>query len=228
MSFLPLQRFQRVQCLTTAQIFCDLSSEEIAALSSRAPIRHLEPKTLIYTPEHPIEMVFMVNEGRIHLYQLGTDGKRVTNALLESGTLFGEMMLLGQSMNGHFAETVTACVLCVMTVTDVRDLLLSDVRISNRLVYLLGKRLLDTQRQLSVVTLKPVPQRIAWTLVYLTDESGTQTLPITHDVIASLVGATRETVTKVLNDFQSKYLITLGRGNINVLDAQTLVQLMES
>lgn len=227
MSFLPLQRFQRVQCLSTAQIFCDLSPEEITALSRRAPIRHVEPKTLIYTPENSTEMVFMVNEGRVHLYQLSTDGRRVTNALLDAGTLFGEMTLLGQSMNGHFAETVTACVLCTMTVTDVHDLLLSDVRISNRLVYLLGKRLLDAQRQLSVVTLKPVPQRIAWALVYLTEESGTETLQVTHEVIASLVGTTRETVTKVLNDFQLRHLITLRRGQIVVLDVQTLIQFME-
>jgi CRP/FNR family transcriptional regulator, cyclic AMP receptor protein len=227
MSYLPLQRFQRVQCLSTAQIFCDLSPDEIAALSRRAPIRQVEPKTLIYTPEHPVERVFMVNEGRVQLYQLGTDGKRVTNALLDAGTLFGEMTLLGQSMNGHFAETVTACVLCVMTVADVRDLLLSDVRISNRFVYLLGKRLLDAQRQLSVVTLKPVPQRIAWALVYLTEESGTATLLVTHEVLASLVGTTRETVTKVLNDFQLRHLLNLGRGQIIVLDVQALIRFME-
>jgi CRP/FNR family transcriptional regulator, cyclic AMP receptor protein len=228
MSFLPPQRSQRVQCLSTAQLFCDLSAQEIEALISRAPLQYMAPNTLIYTPEHPVEMVFMVNEGRVHLYQLGTDGKRVTTALLNTGTLFGEMMLLGQSMNGHFAETVTACVLCAMTVTDVRDLLLSDLRISNRLVYLLGKRLWDVQRQLSVVTLKPVPQRIAWALTYLTEESGKETLQVTHEVIASLVGTTRETVTKVLNDFQSKHLITLGRGQIIVLDIEALIQLMET
>jgi CRP/FNR family transcriptional regulator, cyclic AMP receptor protein len=217
---------QRVQCLSAADIFCDLSADEMAVLARRAPVRHVEPKTLIYTPLQPTEVMFFLNEGRVQLYQLGTDGRMLTSGLIQSGTLFGEMTLLGQTLHGHYAHAVTACVLCVMTVSDVHDLLLSDVRISNRLVYSLGQRLLDTQRQLSVITFKPVLHRVAWALLHLAghDMQGVQT---THETIASMVGATRETVTKALNDMEKQKWITLARGQIRLVDPAALTALAD-
>jgi CRP-like cAMP-binding protein len=218
---------QRIQCLSAADLFCDLSHSELEALSKRAPVRHVEAKTVIYTPDDPTETVFMVNAGQVQLYQLNTDGRLLTNGLMEAGALFGEMALLGQSLNGHFAQTVTSCVLCVMTLEDVRNLLLSDLRISNRLVELLGKRLLETHEQLSVVTLKLVPARVAWALCQLLERHASPTLTITHETIGTMVGANRETVTKVLNDFRAQGLIELRRGHITVLNAPRLRQLAE-
>lgn len=207
----------RVQCLSATDIFCDLSTEEIHALSQRAPVRRVEPKTLIYTPHELTETLFMLNEGQIQLYDLSAEGKVVTNALLQPGTLFGEMRLLGQTLNGQFAQAVTNCVLCVMTVTDVQQLLLADLRISNRLVALLARRLLNTQRHLAVVTLKSVPNRVAWALLYLSEQSGKEELHITHEMLASLVAANRETVTKILNEFRAKGWIALKRGRIQIV-----------
>jgi len=217
----------RVQCLSAAEIFCDLSVDEIHTLSRRAPIRRIEQKTLIYSPAHTTEMLFMLNEGRVMLYQLSTEGKMVTNAVLEAGSLFGEMALLGQSLNGHYAEAVTDCVVCAMTVIDVQQLLLSDVRISNRLVSLLGRRLLDTQQQLSVVTLKHVPNRVAWALLHLMGDADGYDLQVTHEILASIVAANRETVTKILNEFQAMGFITLGRGRISLIDTEKLRQIAE-
>lgn len=229
----------RVQCLNAADIFCDLSPAELGELARRAPVRQVEEKALIYTPDEPTEVMFFLNEGRVQLYQLGANGKTVTNAVLEAGMLFGEMALLGQTMNQHYAQAVSACVLCVMTTADVHRLLLSDVRISNRLVYSLGKRLLDTQRQLSMVTLKPVLNRVAWALLHLAEQAGGQeagqkaravgapTLRTTHEVVASLVGATRETVTKILNEFEAQEWIRLGRGQIALVNAAALAALAE-
>jgi CRP-like cAMP-binding protein len=218
----------RIQCLSAADIFCDLAPHEIHELSSRAPVQYVEARATIYTPDQSPELMFFLNEGRVQLYQLSTEGKLLTTALVEAGTLFGEMALLGQSMNRHFAQAVTACMLCVMTVSDVRELLLSDVRISNRLVYSLGKRLLDTQRQLSMVTLKPVLNRVAWALLYLAGSEMGPILYTTHETIASLIGATRETVTKILNEFQDDGLISLSRGQIMLIDNEALTGLAES
>jgi CRP-like cAMP-binding protein len=218
---------QRIQCLQAADIFCDLAPEEMQALSRRAPIRYVEAKGMIYSPDERAEVMFFLNEGRVQLYQLSLDGKTLTNALLEAGTLFGEMSLLGHTMNRHYAQALTDCVVCVMTVNDVRELLLADVRISNRLVYSLGKRLFDTQQQLSMITLKPVLNRVAWALLHLAGNE-TTTLHTTHETIASMVGATRETATKILNEMQANGMVALGRAQIGLLDLEALALLAEA
>src|SRR5258708_8444610 len=70
------------QCLNAIEIFCDLSTEEIAAITKKAPVRYVEPKTIIYFPEQPGEVLFMLSEGQIQLYQLAPDGRIITNAIL--------------------------------------------------------------------------------------------------------------------------------------------------
>src|SRR5258708_17320563 len=112
---------KQVQCLNAIEIFCDLSTEEIAAITKKAPVRYVEPKTIIYFPEQPGEVLFMLSSGQIQLYQLAPDGSIITNAILTAGTLFGEMALLGQSLRDNYALAVTSCVLCTMTVHHVQN-----------------------------------------------------------------------------------------------------------
>ena len=216
---------KQVQCLNAIEIFCDLSTEEIAAITKKAPVRYVEPKTIIYFPEQPGEVLFMLSEGQIQLYQLAPDGRIITNAILTPGTLFGEMALLGQSLRDNYALAVTSCVLCTMTVTDVKNILLADIRISNRFLEALGKRLLEVQRHFSVLTFKLMPNRVAWALLHLSNNGQNPEIRCTHETLASMVGANRETVTKILNDFQAENLVRLHRARLTIVDVPGLTEL---
>jgi CRP/FNR family transcriptional regulator, cyclic AMP receptor protein len=215
----------RVECLNAVDIFCDLSAEERADLGRRAPVRQFVAGSSIYAPQHGDDVMFMINEGQVQLYQLDKSGKMLTQAILEAGTLFGEMAALGQSMHANFAQALTPCTLCVMTTGDVHDLLLSDLRISNRLLQTVGKRLVDTQRQLSILTLKRVPSRLAWALRSLSRSGNTSKIVVTHAILASMIGANRETVTKLLNEFVDAGILKLYRGSILILNADALTAL---
>src|SRR5258708_40309593 len=103
---------KQVQCLNAIEIFCDLSTEEIAAITKKAPVRYVEPKTIIYFPEQPGEALFMLSEGEIQLYQLAPDGRIITNAILTPRTLFEEIALLGHSLRDNYALAVAPWVLC--------------------------------------------------------------------------------------------------------------------
>src|SRR5258708_17124604 len=143
---------KQVKCLNDIEIFCDLSTEEIAAITKKAPVRYVEPKTIIYFPEQPGEVLFMLSEGQIQLYQLAPDGRIITNAILAAGTLFGEMALLGQSLRDNYALAVTSCVLSSMTVNDVKNILFAAISISNPFFEALSKRPLLVQRPFFCLT----------------------------------------------------------------------------
>jgi CRP/FNR family transcriptional regulator, cyclic AMP receptor protein len=218
----------RVKCLSAVEIFCDLTPEEIGAFIQRAPIKHVEAKTILYSPENPTEVLYMVNEGRVQTYHLAPDGGMLTSAILETGTLFGEMTLLGQTLQGHYAQTLTACTLCVMNAEDVHRLLLADARIAYRIIETLGKRLIEMQHHLSVLTYKHMPERVAALLVQIAKRSQDREAQhyearCTHETLASMVGANRETVTKILSDLRAQQIIELHRGRIVVLNMQKLV-----
>jgi CRP/FNR family transcriptional regulator, cyclic AMP receptor protein len=222
---------ERVWCMSEVDIFRDLDDSEMDAMSQAAPMRAYGPGELVYTPHQPSETLFILKKGRIRIFRVSPDGRALTTAIVEPGTIFGEMVIVGQQMHDNFAEALDSVVVCVMTRTDVQRLLLGDARIATRISETLGRRLGELEQRLSDAIFKSVPERIATTLVTL---AGTQhsrslgrgvQLKLTHEQLAALAGTSRETTTKVLNEYAEQGLVGLGRGRISVLDTGRLRRL---
>ena len=215
--------------LSEVDIFRDLAPEEIEALGRRAPMRTVPAGAVIYSPDEAGEVLFILKVGRVRLYRLSPDGKAFTMAIVEAGTIFGEMAMLGQEMRDSHAEALAPCVLCLMSRADVQTLLLGDSRIALRIAETLGRRLLDAEQRLADFALKALPQRLATLLASLAEgqpprlfRPAQREVRLTHEQLADLVGTHRETATKVLNELRAAGLIELRRGRVLVLDIAAL------
>ena len=67
-------------------------------------------------------------------------------------------------------------------------------------------------------------QRLARWLLVATDKAQQRSLPVTHDVLAQMVGGPRHAVTVALNQLRTKGAIAYRRGFIDVLNRSTLVE----
>jgi CRP/FNR family cyclic AMP-dependent transcriptional regulator len=218
---------EREWVLREFDLFRDLSDDEVAKIGQAAPMSELPTGQLIYTPNQPAEVLFILKKGRIRLYQISSDGRTMTTAIIAPGQVFGEMAALGQQLDQTFAETIEPCVVCLMSKADVERLLLSDHRIATRVAEFLGSRVADLERRLGDSVLKSAPERIAATLARLAGEGG-ETIRLTHGQLADLVGSSRETTTKVLGDLADRGLVQLKRGRIVVRHSDGLTHLVDS
>ncbi len=212
-------------CLSEVDIFRDLSPAEMDAIGVAAPMKTFAAGELLYSPHNSVETLFILKRGRVRVFRVSADGRVLTTAIITPGTIFGEMVLLGQHMYDNFAEALDETVVCVMSTADVHRFLLSDPRIAARIAEILGKRLVEMERRLSDSVFKSVPQRVAGTLITLAGQYRRSGLPsrgpvvsLTHEQVAALAGTSRETATKVLGDFADRGLVRLGRGRITLLD----------
>jgi CRP/FNR family cyclic AMP-dependent transcriptional regulator len=212
-------------CLSEVDIFADLSPAEMDAIAAAAPMKTYAAGEVLFSPHNPVETLFILKRGRVRIFRVSADGRALTTAIMTPGTIFGEMVLLGQRMYDNYAEALDEAVVCVMSRADVQRYLLSDARIAARITAILGERLIDLERRLSDTVFKSVPQRIATTLAMLAGQErrygvGTRAtvVALTHEQVAALVGTSRETATKILGDFADRGLIRLGRGRITLLD----------
>jgi CRP-like cAMP-binding protein len=212
-------------CMSEVDIFQDLDEAEMAAIGEAAPMKTYSAGELLYSPHDPVEALFILKSGRVRIFRISPDGKALTTALITPGTIFGEMVLLGQHMYDNFAEALEETVVCVMNRADVHRFLLGDPRIAARIAEILGNRLAEMERRLSDSYFKSVPERVAGTLVTLAKQhrrvgigSASMTVSLTHEQLATLAGTSRETATKVLGDLAERGLIRLGRGRITLLD----------
>lgn len=219
-----LQAGKDLWCVTEVEIFADLNAEEMGAIAAAAPMHQFVPGELLYSPPQPMERLFILKSGRVRIFRVSADGRALTTAIVTPGMIFGEMLLLGQQMHDNFAEALDKVDVCVMSRSDVQRFLLSDARIAARISATLGNRVSALERRLSDTVFKSAPQRIATTLCLLVDQEsrspggrGIQ-IRLTHEQVAGLTGISRETATKILNEFADFGLVRLGRGKILVVD----------
>lgn len=232
--------FEEQIYLRQVELLQDLSPEELSAMEKMMPIKAVEAGNVFYCPKQPAEILFLLKKGRVNLYHLSAEGTAFTTATIEEGTFFGEMALLGQSLYGSYAEAATPCLLCTMSRSDVKMALLGDLRISSRLVETLGRRLVETEQKLADFALKSVAARVASLLLQLGRSPqareqrqglfAAKTIEITgtHEELAQGVGAYRETVTKVLNEWRAEGIVELHRGRVVLLDIERLRTLSQN
>jgi CRP-like cAMP-binding protein len=184
---------------------------------------------VFYMPEETGEVLFLLKKGTVQLYRLTPEGKKIVIATLGPGALFGEMSLVGQGMHSTFAEAVDECKLCVMSRPDVERLMREKPQVALRIVEALGKRLVETERQLEDVAFKSIPARLASLLLRLADEQGGDTVKgYSHQDLAEMVGTYRETVTLTLNELKAQGLLEIGRKRLLLVDRPALEHVAES
>ena len=208
--------------LSDTDIFQDLSSRELEDLERLTAMSTCRRGKVFYTPGETGEVLFILKRGRVNLYRINPDGKKLVTSTLSAGTVFGEMSLVAQGMHDTFAEAAEECTLCVMSRSDVEHLLLSKPRVALRFMEMIAARLKDVETRMETVAFKSVPTRIATFLLQLSENTNGKIQGVSHQDLADMVGTYRETVTRILNEFRSAGYITLGRLNVSILDKQAV------
>lgn len=116
----------RLAMLAEIDIFADLSRTEMKAIAQAAPMRTYPAGAVLHSPHNQVEALFILKRGRVRIFRLSPDGRALTTAIIQPGTIFGEMVLLGQQMYDNYAGALDEAVVCVMSRHDVHQFLLSD------------------------------------------------------------------------------------------------------
>lgn len=223
------QPAEKMRYLSELAVFQDLSPREMEELNRITTMSTVQKGRVFYRPEEPGEVLFILKEGKVQLYRISPEGKKLVITTLGAHTLFGEMALLGAKMHNTFAEAVEDCLICVMSRNDLERLILSKPQVALRILEITGRRLRDAEERLENMAFKGIPARLASMLLRLAEEQGTNEITgLTHQDLAESVGTYRETATQVLNDLKAAGYIDIGRKRITVLDVAGLTTVAES
>ncbi len=220
---------EKLGYLSDVDLFRDLSERDMVELDRITTITSVPRGRVFYQPEDVSEVLFMVKDGRVQLYRISPEGKKLVIATLGPGTLFGEMALLGQQMHNAFAEALDDCLILVMSRADLERLILNKPEVGLRILETTGKRLRDAEKRLEDMAFKGIPARLASLLLRLSEERNANEITgLTHQDLAETIGTYRETATQVLNDMKGQGLIEIGRKRILILDPDRLRALAEN
>ena len=222
---------ERIRLLSLVDIFEPLSEEEIERLNGQLSDRHLESGEIFYTPQDSSERLFVLWKGRVRIYRTTEGGSReFTLATVEAGTVFGEMALTAQQMQGAYAQAMEASKLSVMRRADLEYLMMEKPQVGLQITHLLSERLRRYETRLEDITLKGVTARLASLLVLLLEKEGVvigdHSLKIpthyTHERLGTMIGTNREAVTRAFGQLQNEGVVELRRRLIYVPEAEAL------
>ncbi len=222
-------REERIRLLSLVDIFEPLSPKEIEELNGQLSDRHLEPGEIFYTPDDRSERLFLIWRGRVRVYKT-IEGRELTLAVVESGTVFGEMALTAQQLQGAYAQALESTEISVMRREDLERLILEKPRVGLQVTHLLSERLRRYQARLQDITLKGITARLAGVILNLVESEGLVTgqsqvrIPThyTHQRLSTMIGTNREAVTRAFAELQDMGAVELRRRLIWVTNLDTL------
>ena len=210
-------------------IFNRLTDDQLERLEQVSRQRKCPKGSTIYLPADAADSALLLAEGRVRLSSTTPEGKQSILAFIEAGELFGELSVIDAGMREERAEAVVNSVVVLIPGGELRKLMEESPGLSLSITKLIGLRRNRVERRLRNLLFHSNRERLTHLLAELTEQYGIATsegveigLRLSHQDMAAVIGATRETVTTLLGEMQQEGLLKISRQKLVLLDVPRL------
>ncbi|ABE46111.1 Crp/Fnr family transcriptional regulator [Polaromonas sp. JS666] len=195
---------------------------ELRALAVRGMVRSYPKKAVVINEAEIGDSLFVLLKGSVKVFSMDESGREITFGRIHAGDYFGEMSLDGGPRSASVI-TVEPCTCAVVNRTEVGEHLASAPEFALNLVMRVIRRARDATEAARNMALLDVYGRLIAVLekqdglTTSTTAAGVTLEAITHQEIASRVGASREMVSRLLKDLEKGGYIEMETKRITLL-----------
>jgi len=213
-----------LEILRTVPILAGVPESDLVALARATQERSYPSGKTILRQSTPGDAMYIVAEGRVKVVLIGADGREVILSVLGPGAIFGEMSLLDDEPRSAHVVAMTPCRIITLYRGAFRERLRTSPELSLAMLAAMSSRLRRADERIRALSLLDVNGRVAHLLLQQSTDAGGDTFPrrLTHQNMAELIGASRETVSRTLRHLTDRSVIEIGRRTITILDRPAL------
>jgi CRP-like cAMP-binding protein len=197
-------------------IFANVDDEALDRLGELVISKDYPKNTVVFGQDQPGDSMFIIAAGKVKVVLYGENGKEITLTFFKRGDFFGEMSLLDEQPRSANVITTENSTLMILKRDAFFKHLASSPTTAVNVLTELSRRLRKADEIIGNLALLDVYGRVARLMMDLAEtdgeavEEGTliRKRPTQQD-IASMVNSSRETVSRVLNDFQKRGLLLM-------------------
>jgi CRP/FNR family cyclic AMP-dependent transcriptional regulator len=195
---------------------------ELRTLAQRGTLRSYPKKTVVINEGEIGDNLFVLLKGSVKVFSMDENGREITYGRIHSGDYFGEMSLDGGPRSASVI-TLEPCTCAVLSRSDVSEHLVDEPGFAINLVVQVIRRARSATEAARNMALLDVYGRLIAVLEEHDDvtthdtATGLTLESITHQDIASRVGASREMVSRLLKDLEKGGYIEMGTKRITLL-----------
>lgn len=193
---------------------------EIAELAEIVGTERVEAGEILMSEGEPSEHVGLIYAGEVELVRDRGD-RRIVLQVLGDGDVFGDVPFFCSMAAPFSARARSATTLVRLDGELIWQLLDSRAHVRQRFIFSLASRLERTQRRLLELTAGSLRDQVTTLLIDETDDE-VDTLRLSQETIAELLGATRASVNRVLKELERQGRVELGYGAVTVTDRESL------
>lgn len=215
--------------LESLPLFAGLSQEQLSEVAGRLQRRSFAHGVTLYHQDMPGMMLYMIEEGSVRVFSIGRTGQELTLAIFGAGDIFGELSILDTKHHSATAITLTSTVVWLLPRSDLETLMDRYPVITDAMIQLLVARVRSTTHHVEAMTFQDIQGRLAYEMLNLAERHGCEVgekivikIPLTQGDLATIVGATRESVNKSLSALRSQNLVQVDGTEITVLNPDGL------
>lgn len=210
--------------LSTVPLFRSLSTAEHAAFALLAREKAYPKGSVILFEDDPGDSLFVVRDGRVKVVLVAEDGREVILGILGVAEHFGELAMIDDRPRSAHVVAMEDSTLLVLRSEDFRRRVEQNPAVAWALLIELSRRLRRADEKIGSLVLLDVPGRIARVILDAAEDGGTDVIekPLTHQTIAHVIGASRETVSRAMREFVESGWISTERRRIRVLNRAAL------
>jgi len=209
---------------TGVPLFANLDAESLRELEQAARPRSFRAGEIIFHRDDPGQMLYVIKQGKVRIYITSPDGQEVTLAVFGPGDYFGELAILDGRPRSASAIALDVVETQALQRSDFIAAVNRHPRIAIQVMQALSVRLRHTDAMIEDLLFLDVHGRVAKKLLDLAELHGVRTpdgirieMKLTQTDLAALVGASRESVNKVIGYFVDKNFISSEKRKITIL-----------
>lgn len=213
---------QKIQLLKKIFLFADLSLDSLKNILECCREVEFTKSKLIVSENSPGDSLYLITEGSVKVNLISPDGKEIILTTLQSGDFFGEMSLL----DGEPRSANVIAIAKTKTLILDRDAFLTKIIVNKDVaaatLAVLSKRLREANEKIANLISMDVFDRLALHFQKQALAKGRELLDgstvferLPQGDIASIIGSSRETVTRMIKEMVDLgFLISSGKSII--------------
>lgn len=221
------------QTLRRSRMFSDLPSDQLDALVQGTELVKLSKNEFLFHEGQKAEGFYVVHRGAINVHRVTPEGREQVIRVFYPGECFGEVVLVGPGTYPASAMAAEASQVILIPRTFFRERIFKDPELALRILVSMSLHLKYLIETIEDLKLKHAESRVTqWILRRVqqsgadSGESGTITIPTSKRLLASQLGITSETFSRVLARLRESGCIAVQGKRIELLSAGELQKVL--
>ena len=191
--------------------------------------RKVKKGTVIHNGSMDCTGLLLVKAGQLRAYILSEEGREITiYRLFDRDMCLFSASCMMRSI--QFEVTIAAekdTDLWIIPAEVYQKIMAESAPLANYTNEIMATRFSDVMWLIEQIMWKSLDKRVAAFLLEEISIEETDTLKITHEIIANHLGSPREVITRMLKYFQNEGMVKLSRGTVEITDAEKLEELCD-